>query len=339
MKKIISLFIGVLLVVSLLSANVFAAEANAAVISADSFEVKAGATVTVEFKISNNPGFDSTKMNVEVAEPLALTGYATGLLDSAPNDKNFPSKFIISHAATATTENGTLFSLTVKVADNAAPGKYPVTLTVERLRVKDGDQSVDVACNKTVKAYITVVGEPHTHDFKFVETVAPTCLEKGYDVYKCDCGETENRNYIDALGHEYKPVETVESTCAEAGYVIHKCVRCDVSEKEELPLADHKFGTAYEFDTKEHWHICEVCGAEDNHEAHDMKEVGKTEVQVENGIKTIVTLKCNKCAYTTERDDVALTGDITEMVTFGAIAMISMAAAAAYVVSRKVAKK
>lgn len=38
------------------------------------------------------------------------------------------------------------------------------------------------------------------HDFKFVETVAPTETEKGYTLYKCTrCGEEEKRDYTEAL--------------------------------------------------------------------------------------------------------------------------------------------
>lgn len=38
------------------------------------------------------------------------------------------------------------------------------------------------------------------HDFKFVETVAPTETEKGYTLYRCTrCGEEEKRDYTEAL--------------------------------------------------------------------------------------------------------------------------------------------
>ena len=39
------------------------------------------------------------------------------------------------------------------------------------------------------------------HDYKFVETVAPTCTEAGYDLYQCVCGLSKTDNLVPALGH------------------------------------------------------------------------------------------------------------------------------------------
>ena len=39
----------------------------------------------------------------------------------------------------------------------------------------------------------------HTHSFVYSATVKPTLTSKGYDVYVCECGEKEYRNYVDAL--------------------------------------------------------------------------------------------------------------------------------------------
>ena len=102
------------------------------------------------------------------------------------------------------------------------------------------------------------------HDFSvFVETVAPTCTEKGYDIYKCDaCEETTKTNFKDELkhvnvhgdkftgacndtedericvrcgldvpaAHEYEIVVTAP-TCLEGGYSVKTCVHCGASEK------------------------------------------------------------------------------------------------------------
>ena len=51
-----------------------------------------------------------------------------------------------------------------------------------------------VCGNTTEKTY--------SYDETFVETVAPTCTEKGYDAYKCeDCGATWKMNEVKANGH------------------------------------------------------------------------------------------------------------------------------------------
>lgn len=62
---------------------------------------------------------------------------------------------------------------------------------------KDGVHTHVNTCvcgNKTAKTY--------SYDETFVETVAPTCTEKGYDAYKCeDCGATWKMNEVKANGH------------------------------------------------------------------------------------------------------------------------------------------
>ena len=297
MKKILSLFIGVLLVVSL-CVTAFATEGVAATISGNSQTVKAGATVTVDFKIENNPGFDSAKMRVTVAAPLSMTNMTGGLMNTAPNLKN-ENEAVISHASTEVTSNGTLFSVTVKVADNAEPGKYPVNLTVERLNVKGEEEHVAVA-HSVVKTYIIVEGEP-------TEPTAP-----------------EHK-------HDYKPVEHKDPTCTEAGYVLHKC-ECGDSFTEVLEALGHNPGAWHKDHETHHWKPCERCGEKCNYGPHEYDLP-----DAENPyIKYCV---CGRSINTYVPDvPVPPAGDITTSVAFGTAAMIFVAAAAAYVTSRKFAK-
>lgn len=51
----------------------------------------------------------------------------------------------------------------------------------------------------------------HIHDY--AESVTdPTCTEKGYTTYSCECGETYIDDYVDALGHNY-----VDGYCSRCG--------------------------------------------------------------------------------------------------------------------------
>ena len=71
----------------------------------------------------------------------------------------------------------------------------------------------------------------------FVETVAPTCNEYGYDLYAdCSlCGEYYETNYVDELGHTGgNIIESVDSTCDRYGYEYgDECSRCGVDESAE----------------------------------------------------------------------------------------------------------
>ena len=76
----------------------------------------------------------------------------------------------------------------------------------------------------TLKA--TVI-EPTGHTAgEWVETLAPTCTEKGSKHKVCTvCGEELDVADIDALGHDYQDVVT-DPTCTEQGHTTHTCSRC-----------------------------------------------------------------------------------------------------------------
>ena len=50
------------------------------------------------------------------------------------------------------------------------------------------------------------------------EVTEPTCLERGYTTYSCECGDTYRDNYVDALDH----LRSSEATCTEDSL----CERC-----------------------------------------------------------------------------------------------------------------
>ena len=64
--------------------------------------------------------------------------------------------------------------------------------------------------------------QDHVHNFVAGETTAPTCTTPGYTTYTCTCGETENRDPVDALGHSHTATPTAP-TCTEAGYTTYTC--------------------------------------------------------------------------------------------------------------------
>ena len=156
MKKIIGFFVAVMLVVSMLTVSAFAAGSTA--VYGTNVTAEAGDTVTIAFKINGNTGFDATKMTVSAAAPLEITNITKGLMNGGLINL---AKGIINHASeTAVTADGTLFTVTVKVAANAAAGTYPVNLKVAYLT------ETDVSLNYTVAGgSVTIEAE---------ETVPPT---------------------------------------------------------------------------------------------------------------------------------------------------------------------
>lgn len=107
----------------------------------------------------------------------------------------------------------------------------------------------------------------------FKETVAPTCTERGYDLYVCgneDCGAEVKINYKDPLGHNASYVPKVYATCTEDGKEAHyKCSRCNklfwnkesTEEVSASALIISKTGHNYDTNTlvkdgTYHWHPC-----------------------------------------------------------------------------------
>lgn len=88
----------------------------------------------------------------------------------------------------------------------------------------------------------------HKHKWKKEKTVAPTCTEQGYTVYKCEynifgigCTETKKADFVSALGHDMSDWIVVEATCTTAGEKYKACQRSGCNHKvvEEDYAAAH----------------------------------------------------------------------------------------------------
>ena len=78
----------------------------------------------------------------------------------------------------------------------------------------------------------------HVHDFKFVETVNPTCANGGYSIYFCDgCQTEEKRDHVASLSHTMGEYEVVkEPTFYEEGVNMRTCKECKLyTESENIP--------------------------------------------------------------------------------------------------------
>ena len=95
----------------------------------------------------------------------------------------------------------------------------------------------------------------HKHSWKKEKTVAPTCTEQGYTLYKCEynlfgigCTATKKDDYVPALDHNMSDWIVVEATCTTAGEKYKVCQRSGCNHKvveegyaEAHPALDHDF--------------------------------------------------------------------------------------------------
>lgn len=255
MKRLLSVLLVAVLLIACLPISAFAA-GNASV-SVGSAVAKAGDTVNITYTVSGE--FANYELYVEFDDALTVQGINTNGEWGQPG-----GKYKVAFAKSSNIEKD-FFTVSFKVADDAQPGKYAVKASV--LFVSDADlvdQVVSVS-NGT----ITIEAPTHVHDFNtFVETVAPTCTEQGYDVYKCSCDDTEKRNYTAALGHDMAGwVVVKEATCGEAGSKSNSCKRCDYSQEMAISATGkHTWGEwvvvkdATCYSAGERYHVCSVCG-------------------------------------------------------------------------------
>ncbi len=79
------------------------------------------------------------------------------------------------------------------------------------------------------------------HSYTSEET-APTCTEKGYTTYTCNCGDSYTANEVAATGHNYESEITTAPTCTDEGVKTFTCANCGDSYTEAIEKLDHSYG-------------------------------------------------------------------------------------------------
>ena len=112
---------------------------------------------------------------------------------------------------------------------------------------------------------VIIPPEKHEHDYRYLETVAPSCDNLGYERWQCDgCGNLDKRNYTKATGHNYKTITIREATCKQGGLKLNLCDKCGSFYEESTPIGEHKYKTEKVQPTCRNVgytnHTCEICG-------------------------------------------------------------------------------
>ena len=107
--------------------------------------VKAGSTVKVTVDMKNNPGILGAIFSISYdSSVLTLTGAtngvtADGVKYTAPSRFKDPTVFMWDALDPTWTQDGTVLTLTFKVAANAPKGTYPITLNYDPYDIFDGE--------------------------------------------------------------------------------------------------------------------------------------------------------------------------------------------------------
>ena len=89
----------------------------------------------------------------------------------------------------------------------------------------NGRQNITCDCGYSYSVTIHALGHQKG---EFVRTVAPTCTNNGYSVYRClRCGKEYESDNVYYLNHEKGEwIKTVGPTCTDEGYSVYRCNRC-----------------------------------------------------------------------------------------------------------------
>lgn len=268
------------------------------------FAAAPGDTIDVTFSVSNNTGFACFDAEITYdASALELVSITEGITVGTGFWYGKAESAMVAYSqAENFTGNGVLFTATFKVKDSAAVGTYTVGCVVTGNTASSNDEmTIPVSVGNGT---VTISCTEHAWD-EGVKTDA-TCTEAGKIVYTCTkCGETKEET-VAAKGHAYGDwTVTKAPTCTEKGEETRICANDATHvETREVAAAGHRWTQWTKGDDGKLHRECTVCGAK--------------ETQNDGGVVP--------------------GGDITPVLTMGAVAMISMLAAVAFVFKRKFAK-
>ncbi len=78
------------------------------------------------------------------------------------------------------------------------------------------------------------------HEYSAIIT-QPTCTEKGYTTYTCECGESYVDSFVDETGHNHEAMIT-PPTCTEKGFTTYTCECGDRYVEDYVDATGHTFG-------------------------------------------------------------------------------------------------
>ncbi len=369
MKKLFSVLIVAVLLVSCMVTAAFADTVATITVGKDT--VKAGETATISFNVSELT-YQDYWVTIKYDAPLVLKAVNEGSATHGGFGATLSSGKVATYAHEQQTKSGTLFTATFEVPEGTKPGKYPVKLEVVAI-YNDNDEKLEVG---TVAGYVEV---ECTHKWgEWVTTTEPECGKAGVQTATCEiCNETKTQS-LTALDHKWGAwVTTTEPKCEVKGEQTRVCLLCDAKETRELDALEHKWGTwivttpatctaeGEETSTCElcgetktqvvakidhtaktengkpvyygkdhadhHWFVCSVCETEFGHQDH-------FKYDKEDGYH-ICICGHNMGKVDSGLDDEPANGDPTLEIALGCVAMITIIAAGAVLVLKRRAVK
>lgn len=190
-KRIVSILLALLLVVTMFPTAAFAASAMK--VAAEQVTVEAGAkTANVKITVSNNPGvaFLNIKVGYNSSVMTLQKVLYNGAFDQedfiAGNVENNPYTIQVSnYSANGCTANGTMMTLQFAIKDNAKAGTYDITLSNAEAGTIN-EEEVDVNLTSGSVTIAAAEEDEHTHAKRTFWTTNDTYHWHGCTDFSCD---------------------------------------------------------------------------------------------------------------------------------------------------------
>lgn len=95
----------------------------------------------------------------------------------------------------------------------------------------------------TFSRNFVALDDMHEHSFNITDSVESDCVNDGYVVYTCECGESYTET-VAKLDHNYSSEWTIdkEASCSEEGSKSHHCIRCNAkSDITTIAKTEHVY--------------------------------------------------------------------------------------------------
>lgn len=217
---------------------------DAIVLDTKEIDVVPNMSIPLEVEIQYNPGLIGYSLVLECDRSVFYIDAEDENRICTPGDASKYGSFTVTPyyesgwkitwlSSYPSTENGILFTIPLKVGEDAEFGKREVKLGyMESSAYTETGNSISLN-RDTVHFAGTDIS--HTHTYTDAIT-APTCTEQGYTLHMCFCGDSYTDTYVDALGHAWDDgVITVQPTDENAGEKTYTCTRCGSTRTEVIP--------------------------------------------------------------------------------------------------------
>ncbi len=244
MKKIMVVFLSIMMIVSLAAASF--ADGAALSCSVTNDQLNRGDTVTVTVALSGAPDVKSMNLQFDIPTDVFTVDGAWSISGTITNFNKSKNLAVIAFES-PTNINGSIFTLNLTVKDDAAYGDYNVEMT-PIVKVSSEAGETEVTCAGTSVTLSIIDPSCHHENMTFHEAKDSTCNEQGWDAYY---------------------------TCPDCGLMFAEDGKTEISEIPLRPLSErHTGGTATCKDPA----VCTVCG-ESYGKVDPLNHTGNTEIR------------------------------------------------------------